>query len=54
MGPKPIPNVKKVSPRSATVRDMAKSRMMSETAGVYTDVPKVLGRVSLEMSRYDG
>lgn len=42
IGPNPIPNVKKVRPRSAIVRETLKSRMTSETAGVYTDVPKVL------------
>jgi hypothetical protein len=42
MGPKPIPKVYRVRPRIATVREMLKSRITSESAGVYTDVPKVL------------
>jgi hypothetical protein len=37
-----MPKVKKVRPRSATVRETSKARMTSETAGVYTDVPNVL------------
>jgi hypothetical protein len=42
MGPKPIPRVYNVRPRIATVREMPKSRIMSASAGVYTDVPNVL------------
>lgn len=45
MGPKPRPRVYTVRPTNAVVRDVWKAAMISGTAGVYTEVPNVLGDV---------
>ena len=53
-GPKASPMVYTVIPARAAVRETLKSAMMSASAGVYTEVPKVLCLVSaaIETSCY--